>query len=296
MKIHQILSASVLFGLALGAQAQTGVPEPSAPVSGPVVASDPVVNLTALNDRLARIEAQSQGQGLLALLAQVQELKAEVARLRGAQDEIVHAQQQADIRQKALFADLDDRQKELKQAVANLDTRQKKTLELQSNLNDQIQELASKPAPSQGDAMRLQRAQSLTVATAPVVLDPEAEAKAYELALNQFKTGNYSNAVDAFNAFLKVFPNGNFAPNAQYWLGLTYLAQADYRNAAAAQQRLLKDFPQSHKVPDAMVSLARSQIQLGEVELARSTLEQVVARYPVTTAADIARKLLALAK
>jgi TolA-binding protein len=45
-----------------------------------------------------------------------------------------------------------------------------------------------------------------------------------------------------------------------------------------------------------MVSLARSQTQLGELDAARNTLEQVLEKYPVTKAADAARKMLALMK
>lgn len=296
MKTNRILLALAISGLAFGVQAQTSpAASPASMTPGVVSASneDLLAKVGELTERVARMEAQSKNQGLLSLLAQVQELKTELARLRGAQDEISHAQQLADKRQKELFADLDDRQKALKESVASLDARQKKTLELQSNLNEQIQELASQPATAAAEPVKLQTAQTLAV-NAPAPFDAEAEAKAYESALNQFKSGNYSGSVDAFSGFLKLYPAGNLASNAQYWLGLSYFAQTDYHRAAAAQLRLLKDFPMSHKAPDAMVSLARAQIQLGEMGSAKSTLTQVVSRYPVSAAADIARKLLAM--
>lgn len=234
----------------------------------------------ALKERLARLEAQLKSQGgLLDLLGQIQEMRAEIARLRGAQEELSHSQKLADKRQKELFADLDERQSKLKASVTDLDGR--------------FQELASR-ALSPKDMIRLQSSQSL--ATAAPVPDAESEAKAYEVALNQFKVGNYTAAVEAFQAFLKLYPSGAFASNGHYWLGLSYFSLGDYKSAAAAQLRLLRDHPQSHKAPDAMVSLARSQTQLGELDAARNTLEQVLEKYPVTKAADAARKMLALMK
>ena len=63
--------------------------------------------LVAQEDRIARLESQLKNQGLLNLLNQVESLKAEVARLRGGQEEQAYKLELADKRTRDLFADLD---------------------------------------------------------------------------------------------------------------------------------------------------------------------------------------------
>jgi tol-pal system protein YbgF len=248
------------------------------PIATAAKAPPPMPALT-LEERVARLEAQLKSAGLLDLLAQMQGMRDEIARLRGGLEESSHLQKLAEKRQKELFADLDERQTKQEAARKELEAR--------------LQELANRTL-SPKEAVRLQTSQSLAAA-APVP-DAESESKGYEAALAQFKVGNYTASVEAFQSFLKLHPSGTFASNALYWLGLSYFSLGDFKSAAAAQLRLLRDHPQSAKVPDSMVSLARAQVQLGETEAARGTLEQVLEKYPVTRAAEAARKLLALMK
>lgn len=223
----------------------------------------------AQEERIARLEAQLQNQGLLNLLNQVEALKAEVARLRGGQEEQAHRLENADKRAKDLYADLDGR----------------------------IKELASRPATPPADAIRLQVAQSLVnPAPAPAPVDSEAEAKAYESAQVLVKAAKYKEAVAALQSFIKQYPNGALAANAWYWTGFSQVGMSDFKAAAAAYLRLLKDFPNSPKAPDALLSLARTQIQLNETEAAKTALEQLIAKHPQTKAAENGRKLLATLK
>ncbi|MEW5786569.1 MAG: tol-pal system protein YbgF [Pseudomonadota bacterium] len=225
--------------------------------------------LAAQEERIARLEAQLQNQGLLNLLNQVEALKAEVARLRGGQDEQSFKLDSADKRVKDLFADLDGR----------------------------LKELASRPVAPPPDAMRLQVAQTLVPPAPPAVaVDSEAEARAYEAAHAQVKGARYKDAVAAFQTFLKQYPSGPLAANALYWTGFSHVGLGDFKSAAAAYQKLLKDFPNSPKVPDALLSLARTQAQMEETEAAKATLDVLIAKHPQSKAADNGRKLLATLK
>jgi len=230
-----------------------------------------------LSARMARLEDQSGSQGILSLLNQVETLEAEVARLRGALDELSHQQQVADKRQKDLLADFDARIKENHDQLARV------AAPTGAAGATQAQPTAV-PAPSE------------TAGSPTPAVDPEAEAKAYEAAFNLLKGADYKAAVPAFNGFLKQFPNGSLAGNAMYWLGLSYYSLGDYKNTVATQQQLLKTYPQHAKVPDAMVSIARAYLQLGDADQANQMLSQVVAKYPTTPAADMARKIQSLLK
>ena len=225
--------------------------------------------LAAQEERSARLEAQLQNQGLLNLLNQVEALKAEVSRLRGALEEQGH----------------------------KIDVADKRTHDLYSDLDGRVKELASRPVAPSPDAVRLQVAQSLVnPSPAQVTVDSEAEARAYESAQALVKASKYKEAVTALQGFLKQYPNGALAANAWYWIGFSQVGLSDFKAASAAYQRLLKDFPASPKAPDALLSLARTQAQLNDNDAARATLDQLLAKHPQSKAAENGRKLLATLK
>lgn len=246
--------------------------------SGPL--EDAVARVSELNklvqtqsDRVSKLEAQLQNQGLLSLLNQVEALKNDVARLRGAQEEQAHRLETADKRTKDLYVDLDGR----------------------------IKEIASRPVAAPADTIRLQPSQSLVAAPAAIspiaVADAESETKAYEVAHALTKAGKYKEAIVAFQTFLSQYPAGSLAANALYWIGFSQVAgQSDFKSASESYQRLLKDFPTSPKASDALLSLARAQIQLEDKEAARATLNQLLAKHPASKAAEGAKKLLATLK
>jgi len=274
MNRSPILPLLLLLALSADAWAQ---PAPAPVASGTAELASLQRELAQLRERLARIEAQQQSQGLINLFNQVEGLRADVATLRGSQQEMAHVQQNADQRQKELFADFDERLREIDQRV---------------------KDLANRPATAPADNIRLQPSASLMVTQvpAPAAVDPEAEGRRYDAALALFRAGDYRGAVAAFQEFLRLNPSGALASNGHYWLGLSHFALGQFRDAAASQLRLLKDFPLSTKAPDAMVNLARAQIQMGDNDTARATLEQVIARYPVSRAADVARQVQATIK
>lgn len=231
--------------------------------------------LQSQDSRLGRLESQLQNQGLLNLLNQVEALKAEVARLRGAQEELGYQQTTADKRAKELFADLDDR----------------------------VKELESRPAAAAVPAVRLQPAQALStpVATAPAASsapqgDMENETRAYEAAHQLVKAGRYKDAVLAFQGFAKTYPASSLVPNAHYWTGFSYVGMSDFESAAASYQHLIGEFPNSPKTPDAMLSLARAQIQMKRNDEAVATLDKLIEKFPYSRAADNGKKLLATLK
>ncbi|MEW5891989.1 MAG: tol-pal system protein YbgF [Pseudomonadota bacterium] len=214
----------------------------------------------ALEERFAKLEGQLQNQGLLALFNEVEQLKAELARLKGVQEELGHRLASAEQRQKDFYTDLDNRLKELAQARAAPVT----------------------PAAPAGAA-----------AEAGVT---ERETKAYQEAFGAVRAGNYPVAVKAFQDFLKAYPASSLASNAQYWIGFSQFSLGDYKATVESHQRLLQAYPDSAKAPDAMLGLARARMQLGETKAAQATLEQIVRQYPGSRAAENAQKLLTTLK
>jgi tol-pal system protein YbgF len=228
----------------------------------------------ALEGRIATIETTVKSQALVDLLSQIEQLKQEIAKLRGQIEVSSHDIENTQKRQKDLYVDLDARLRKLERGGATAPA-------------------ATEPPPAKADGKPEPKPASAGPAAAPAAGNPAEEAKAYELALNQFKIGNYPGAIAGFQAFTRNHPSSPLASSAQYWVGNSYFNLRDYKSAIGAQQQLIKQFPTSPKVPDAMLNIATCMQDMGDAAGARKTLEELVARHPLSDAADKAKKRLA---
>jgi TolA-binding protein len=57
--------------------------------------------------------------------------------------------------------------------------------------------------------------------------DPAKEKLYYDAAFDLIKAKDFDKASQAFTAFLRKYPNSQYAGNAQYWLGEVNLAKGD---------------------------------------------------------------------
>lgn len=118
---------------------------------------------------------------------------------------------------------------------------------------------------------------------------PGSERDAYTAAFNQMKNRQFDEAVAAFNALVADFPNGQFTPNAFYWLGELHLAQSQDELARQSFSQVINLYPDHQKVPDALYKLGIVHHRLGDTSQALSYLERVIADYPESSAAGLAR-------
>jgi tol-pal system protein YbgF len=224
-----------------------------------------------LEDRIAALETQLKNQGLIELFRDVEQIKTEIARLRGQTEVLTHELEQSQKRQRDLYVDLDSRLRKLESAPAAAPAAE-----------------AAAAAPPAAVAGSLP---APTPATRPGA-DVAAEQKSYDAALEQFKGGNYPAAIGGFQAFVKAYPKSPLAPSAQYWVGNAQFAQKDFRGAIASQRLLIASYPDSQKVPDALLNIGSCQFELGDAAGARKTLQELVAKHPQSEAAGKARQRL----
>jgi tol-pal system protein YbgF len=214
-----------------------------------------------LSQRLERLE--SKDAALVDMFRDVELIKADLARLRGQYEVQAYELEQAQKRQRDLYLDLDGRLRKIEggpgAAAANAD---------------------STPATAAGTAP----------AAAARPGDAASEQRAYDSALEQFKSGSYPAAIASFQTFVKTYPKSPLAASALYWVGNAQYAQRDFRAAIATQRQLLSTYPDSQKIPDALLNVASSQVELGDAAGARRTLDEIVAKYPTSEAAGKAKQ------
>lgn len=215
----------------------------------------------ALEKRLAETDAASKKQAV-DLLGQIDQLNAEINKLRGQLEVNSHEIGLTQQRQRDLYTDLDARLRKL--------------------------ESGAKPAEAATPAAAVPAA---APAAAPAA-DPAAELKSYEAAHELFKSGKHKESAEAFGQFLETYPNSKYAPNAYYWMGYAHFSQKNYKAAMSSQQELIKRYPDHQKVPDALYNIANSQIQLTDIDAAKQTLRGLIDKYPTSETAPLARKRL----
>ena len=234
-----------------------------------------------LEDRLAVIEQQMKNQGVVDLFTQVEQLKADFAKLRGQIEVLLYEQEQQQKRQRDLYIDLDSRMRRIESGSA-------------SATAGAAPGVAPAAAPPAASAPPPSVANVAPAASSAAGSDASAEQRAYDAALDQFKAGNYPGAISGFNGVIKANPKGLLAPSAYYWLGNAQFAQRDYRGAIATQRQLVSQFPGNPKVPDALLNIATSQFEMNDAAASRRTLEELIAKFPQSDAAVKAKQRLAI--
>ncbi len=130
-------------------------------------------------------------------------------------------------------------------------------------------------------------------AEAKPAADPAAETRDYEAALNLFKAGKHKEALNAFLGFIKAYPASPFLPSAHYWAGSAHYQLGEYTRAVELFARLAATWPEDAKAPDALLGQANCLQESGDAKGARKTLEALVAKYPASAAAAVAKQRLA---
>jgi len=127
-----------------------------------------------------------------------------------------------------------------------------------------------------------------TASATPGVAQP-GEAEAYQACYALVQGRQFERAITEFKQFLQRYPDGQYTPNAHYWLGELYLV-LDPPDLEAARQSfalLLSQYPNNSKAPDALYKLGKVQFLKGNREKAREYLDLVIAQYEQTDPAVV---------
>ncbi|KAB0567942.1 tol-pal system protein YbgF [Pseudomonas palleroniana] len=146
------------------------------------------------------------------------------------------------------------------------------------------------PSAAAGGAAAGAAAASQAPAASSEPGDPTKEKLYYDAAFDLIKAKDFDKASQAFTAFLRKYPNSQYAGNAQYWLGEVNLAKGDLQAAGQAFAKVSQLYPKHAKVPDSLYKLADVERRLGHTDKVKGILQQVVAQYPGTSAAQLAQR------
>ena len=202
---------------------------------------------------------------------------------------------------------IDGLKEELRKVLSSFDAKTKKREETEKLLHEKIDGLTFKTnfienflGIGKKDSQEKQPADSgnQTDSGRPVQKNEAAEiskpdkASLYAEAFALFKEGKYEKAREAFESFLKQYPNTEFSDNAQFWLGECYYFEKKYERAIVEYDKVIKNFPGGNKLSYALLKQGLSFLKLGDKASAKLLLQQVTKDYPNTSQARIARAKL----
>lgn len=140
--------------------------------------------------------------------------------------------------------------------------------------------------PAAGDASRNQVVKQSTQAG-------PAETRAYNQALELLTEQHlYTDARKALKSFLARYPAGQYADNAQYWLGEASYVTRDFDAAMTEFSDVLARFPDSAKVPSAILKMGYIEFERQQLTKSRQTLDQLIRRYPASSEARLAQEFI----
>lgn len=114
----------------------------------------------------------------------------------------------------------------------------------------------------------------------------------YQEASLDFSRGHYPLAIEGFREYLRRFPEGEMAANAQYYIGEAYYAGNDYPAAVEAYEAVLKGYPGSGRTAAALLKIAYCYLAQGDDNGGRAYLERVIREYPGSAEAALAQARL----
>ena len=120
------------------------------------------------------------------------------------------------------------------------------------------------------------------------------ELKAYQEGIAAWRAKDYPACIDRFRSFLQTHASSSRADDAAFWIADCHFKQGEFKNAVLRFDDVVRNYPTGNRAPDALYRQGESLLKLGPGfhEAARRAFERVLKEYPDSARAAEARKQL----
>lgn len=126
------------------------------------------------------------------------------------------------------------------------------------------------------------------VAPAPVAgMSPD---RMFEQARSDYYAGQWSLAVSGLETYLRYFPKGVRADEAQHLIGQSYEGDSKYQEAVDAYDRVIRNYLGSKFVSQALYKRGVAYERLGQIDNAKQSWETVLKQFPDSQEASLAKQ------
>jgi len=133
------------------------------------------------------------------------------------------------------------------------------------------------------------------LSTVPVVgaLSPGVSPRRmYDTAWADYTNGQWTLAIQGFEAYMKTFPRSEFTDDAQFYIGQTYYAEGKFEEAVQAFEQVVLNYPDGDILPEASYKRGLALDRLGSKDRAKQAFELIVQNFPDNVMATLAQQAL----
>jgi tol-pal system protein YbgF len=236
---------------------------------------------------------------LYELMGRLEQMQSEVQQLTGKIDEQANRIDGLKKHQSTMYSDFDERLQNIENK-ANGVTANPNEVAKPSSIISAKEVQPTTAAPVVVPTNSAQKANPIEKAAAnqgskPQIETPQSQGsdkQGYFMAYDELRSGHTAQSIEQFKAYLNQYPTGEYANNAQYWLGEAYRVNQDNASARKAFNDVLEKYPNSAKVPDAILKLGYIEVDQKNTVKATEYLNRVISDYPKSPAAVLASKKL----
>ena len=127
---------------------------------------------------------------------------------------------------------------------------------------------------------------------APAFAPGTSPDKLFETAQSDYFLAQWDLAIAGFEAFIRAFPKGDKADDAQVNIGNCYLQAGKNDKAVEAYDVAIRTYPGGNALPEAFYKKGLALKNLKQVDRARDAFDTVVKNYPSSAEASLARQQL----
>jgi tol-pal system protein YbgF len=127
-------------------------------------------------------------------------------------------------------------------------------------------------------------------------VEPETPEALYAKAEQLFDKGEYEDAREVLQSFLKQYPKSKTAGSAQFLLGEIYFHEKWYEKAILEYQKVIENYPKADKTPNALLKQGFAFFSLGDDANAGLILKELIRKFPDSDEANIAKNKLKTVK
>ncbi len=236
---------------------------------------------------------------LYELMGRLEQMQSEVQQLTGKIDEQANRIDGLKKHQSTMYSDFDERLQNIENKANGVTANPNEVAKPSSIINaKEVQPTTAAPVVVPTNSA--QKANPIEKAAAnqgskPQIETPQSQGpdkQGYFMAYDELRSGHTAQSIEQFKAYLNQYPTGEYANNAQYWLGEAYRVNQDNASARKAFNDVLEKYPNSAKVPDAILKLGYIEVDQKNTVKATEYLNRVISDYPKSPAAVLASKKL----
>ena len=117
-------------------------------------------------------------------------------------------------------------------------------------------------------------------------------ARFWIAVMDDYYRGDYEIAIMGFEQYVRAFPSGARAVDAQVNIGHSYMLDGNYEKAVEAYELAIRTYPAGEAIAEAHVKVGEAYFNLKQPERAAEAWQHVIEAYPDSNAALQARQRL----